>query len=795
MKRKEVQLKKTNKEFTQKLLPEQKEEVEMKSQTPSSSPQPRPVHAHPHAHNPIHRTAHAAEPSGGTMSIERTAILPSEGYRWDVCIVVPNPEFIPPEEDEAAAEIRKGDQEEQARFYEELMERLVLAHLQTYCYLSGDGDEIYIKIRASLERLQEHAELREMVLLLDADYVRKHIDNKRQPIMDNADETSMPPYQFIYAKYKADKHAMYAKADGLAHPFSATVRIKLVMDIIDSEDPTCCKLKLRKLANDGGEGHQSHVLAYFPLHDYEKREELTRVWLNWRVKPWEQPIDDVKDYLGEKVAMYFEFTAHYTTWLLPLSIGGICVSINMAIETGLTGSLNNALLSGYTIPFYCIFVSFWSQLMIEYWKRKEARKAMEWGMSNFEDVEAERPEFEGADAFSFIDGKPIKYFSPAEKVKKYTHSAMVIGGMILLVLCCVSGIFYLQYYVNDQALADDDANKSSGNTGVSILSAVQILVLNSIYSGMAITLTDEENHRTDTEYDDSLIGKLFAFSFINSYASLFFIAFIKSNLGEPCTGPCMSELAYQLTVIFGSKLTLDKVSNYMTLVVNQKLRAREEEKSINDAIAAGRTVLKASKAELEKRLEEYKPSLGVLEDYAQIFIQFGFVTLFVSACPLAPILAYLSNYIEIRADGYKLMKFMRRVVPSGAQDIGTWLVILQMTAIISVMTNAGIVCFTMDLLNFSSTGTVWTFIGFQYSILFSMAIFAGIVDDVPREVTVQLQRQDYLAERALMDDSEREAEDNKASNSRLQHQHFDAANFKVSALSASFHPLCVGPLT
>jgi hypothetical protein len=75
------------------------------------------------------------------------------------------------------------------------------------------------------------------------------------------------------------------------------------------------------------------------------------------------------------------------------------------------------------------------------------------------------------------------------------------------------------------------------------------------------------------------------------------------------------------------------------------------------------------------------------------------------------------------------------VVPSGAQDIGTWLVILQMTAIISVMTNAGILCFTMDLLHFSGVGTVWLFIGFQYVIFVAMAFFAMLVPDVPVEVT------------------------------------------------------------
>ena len=69
-----------------------------------------------------------------------------------------------------------------------------------------------------------------------------------------------------------------------------------------------------------------------------------------------------------------------------------------------------------------------------------------------------------------------------------------------------------------------------------------------------MSLTAKENHRTDTEYEDALISKLFAFQFVNSYGSFFYIAFIKEGVGDPCQGSCMFELSFALAIIFGPSL-------------------------------------------------------------------------------------------------------------------------------------------------------------------------------------------------------------------------------------------------
>ena len=42
-----------------------------------------------------------------------------------------------------------------------------------------------------------------------------------------------------------------------------------------------------------------------------------------------------------------------------------------------------------------------------------------------------------------------------------------------------------------------------------------------------------ENHRTQTQYNDMLIIKLFAFQFVNSYTSLYYIAFFRGVSSSP----------------------------------------------------------------------------------------------------------------------------------------------------------------------------------------------------------------------------------------------------------------------
>jgi anoctamin-10/anoctamin-7 len=107
--------------------------------------------------------------------------------------------------------------------------------------------------------------------------------------------------------------------------------------------------------------------------------------------------------------------------------------------------------------------------------------------------------------------------------------------MILIVIAIVAAIFYFKIAMTaSQSLVV--GNMQLAGTIASLLNAVQIQVMNYIYGTVSVYLNEFENHRTETIYEDALIGKTFVFQFVNSFAALFYISFVKPFI--PNEDPC-----------------------------------------------------------------------------------------------------------------------------------------------------------------------------------------------------------------------------------------------------------------
>lgn len=82
-----------------------------------------------------------------------------------------------------------------------------------------------------------------------------------------------------------------------------------------------------------------------------------------------------------------------------------------------------------------------------------------------------------------------------------------------------------------------------------------------------------------------------------------------------------------------------------------------------------------------------------------IVLQYGFVTIFVAAFPLAPLFALLNNILEMRLDAKKLLTFYRRPVSQRVRDIGIWYRILDSIGKLSVITNVSKLILSNNVVN------------------------------------------------------------------------------------------------
>lgn len=155
-------------------------------------------------------------------------------------------------------------------------------------------------------------------------------------------------------------------------------------------------------------------------------------------------------------------------------------------------------------------------------------------------------------------------------------------------------------------------------------------------------------------------------------------------------------------------------------------------------------------------------------EFREMVVQFGYVTLFVTAFPLGPFFALLNNMIEIRGDAYKLLKDHRRAIPFMAQNIGSWHTVLEFISMFAVITNACLIAFNSEyfewrwLRNYSDNTSKLVvrlafIILYEHAVFLFKYLFAFVIPDVPLSVQESIQREKYIADVTI--DGEPPAED------------------------------------
>uniref|UniRef100_A0A7S0DS14 Anoctamin transmembrane domain-containing protein n=1 Tax=Amorphochlora amoebiformis TaxID=1561963 RepID=A0A7S0DS14_9EUKA len=299
--------------------------------------------------------------------------------------------------------------------------------------------------------------------------------------------------------------------------------------------------------------HDGVIEAVFPAHDHVETKKLLQKsffrrgeserdglgFLGDLASVVFSPVNGIREYYGSEVAFYFAWLDFFTLWLLAPSLVGFSLWYFRGEYT-----VDD---SPY-IPFFSLFVIFWSALYIKYWDRQASDFACRWGTLDAARKESIRPQFEGEIRTSPITGKPEIYFSAYHRIPLYTFS-FAVTLVALGIAGIVMGLFLnLEGYVHKDSpiyvpwlakraepggfffVSDNDGlwQNIVGMVPVVLHSSV-ILGLNSLYRYIAEWLTEVENHRTEHEHEDSLIIKRFLFEAFDCYMALFYIAFYELN--------------------------------------------------------------------------------------------------------------------------------------------------------------------------------------------------------------------------------------------------------------------------
>ncbi|CAH1250457.1 ANO1 [Branchiostoma lanceolatum] len=521
---------------------------------------------------------------------------------------------------------------------------------------------------------------------------------------------------------------------------------------------------------------QGVYTAAYPLHEGEfegdtdippnPRQMLFDEWGSYSKFVKFQPLNLIRNYFGEKIGMYFAWLGLYTKLLIPSSLVGlivflygvftmddnvpsdeVCEAYNITMcplcdreckYWRLSDSCKSAkfshLFDNEVTVFFSIFMSLWATWFLENWKRKQMELNYAWDLSGFEEEEEQpRPEYEARLVKHRIEqsDKTGQGYGSAsgnaedsgmgEEVKlpkKQTLFAVGVSSVTILTMFTVTlaavfaVIMYRLSVASALAIYPNSGQIVSG-TAVT-LNLIVILILDEIYGSVAAFLTNLECPRTETEYEDKLIFKLFLLKFVNSYASIFYVAFFKGRfMGRPgqyiyaapglrmeeCgPGGCLYELCIQLSIIMAGK---QLIQNNVMEIGMPKLK-----KFLRECTCFGLCKERAERAEdkagpRDTRWEEdlvLEPFSGLSPEYLEMIIQFGFVTIFVASFPLAPLLALVNNVLEIRLDARKFVQELRRPMAERAKDIGIWYNILKGITKISVIVNAFVIAITSNFI-------------------------------------------------------------------------------------------------
>jgi len=437
--------------------------------------------------------------------------------------------------------------------------------------------------------------------------------------------------------------------------------------------------RLAKFMNLTGMERHAIIESFFPIHHQAEVQRLASAWASLRPLallqwPGDQHNAAVRDYYGEEVAFFFHWLTYKTrSLILPGLLSLVCFCSKLFLSQDGVQTLRNG---------YAIFMCGWVAYLTSSYAQATTTSNLLWGMIGYSDEAlpraAYRPELRG---------------SPRETVLRLGHWALAVG-FVAQTVTTASLITSFRIYALDHRDAQikltllglEMEYSTAAEWGVYLITA-NIKVMNLAWGLISPWLAEQENWRTDQMLKDQQVKKCFLVKFVVYYYPFFYLAFIRDFV-EGCEGQeCIHELRVNLTVFI-----LTHIVTVIAQILVQVGMTFWNEFSLRkkmDALSSARNYTYVQAQALRP------PYAGDMDDYMELFVSLGFVTMFSTVYPFIAFLALASNMIELRVLAFRMCRVLRRPMPRGQEGIGAWMQIMQVVTYLSCVTTVAIVVFAL----------------------------------------------------------------------------------------------------
>ncbi|CAB1331828.1 unnamed protein product [Coregonus sp. 'balchen'] len=387
------------------------------------------------------------------------------------------------------------------------------------------------------------------------------------------------------------------------------------------------------------------------FHQRKNQKELRKSWARWTACLQGQPISDVR----------------CKVWLL----SDTCLYAKVSILFDNEGTV-----------MFAMFMAVWATLFLEFWKRHRASYTCAWKVFDWCEEEEEL-------ILEIVNDAECE---PKQHKHSYLRSTLVLilATLVMLLIIGLAHALVVFRVVATVMLAEGSWEFLSDHSNTAAV------ILGAVLHYFTITIMTWEN-QSFAATERSFTVKMFTFQ-INGHPGGYVRIAGKWRLEECHPSGCLTDLFIQMAIIMVLKQTISNIFEFGGPWFNRWLKRKRTKLQRKCAHCYKKEDQQTNQGQdlcencmLRDWLRNYRlkdvDSFSLFNEFLEMVLQFSFTTIFVAAFPLAPLLAFINNVVEIRLDAIKMVSLERRMVPKKTNNIGVWTDVLEAIGVLAVIAN------------------------------------------------------------------------------------------------------------